>query len=140
MERFFIEEYVRWSDVDFAGIIRYDAYLRLFELAETELFRHVGLPFSEVYDLLDIWMPRVQMHCDFHHPAKLDDLLKVSVYIAEMRRSSIRLKFEVEREGLQVADGHFYIVTVGRADFRPIPVPEELKRRLQPYTSSSPSL
>ncbi len=140
MERFFIEEYVRWSDVDFAGIIRYDAYLRLFELAETELFRHIGLPFSEVYDLLDIWMPRVQMHCDFHYPAKLDDLLKVSVHIAEMRRSSICLKFEVERERLQVADGHFYIVTVSRGSFKPIPVPEDLRRRLQPYTFSSPSL
>lgn len=134
MERFAIEEYVRWSDVDFAGIIRYDAYLRLFELAETELFRHIGLPFSKVYDLLDIWMPRVQMHCDFHNPAKLDDLLRVSVHIAELRRSSICLKFEVDREGLEMADGHFYIVTVDRTEFRPIAVPEDLKRRLKPYT------
>jgi acyl-CoA thioesterase FadM len=38
-----IEEYVRWSDVDFAGILCYGAYLRFFEIAETELFRTAGL-------------------------------------------------------------------------------------------------
>ena len=41
---FVIEEYVRWSDVDFAGIIFYGSYVRLFEIAETEMFRHCGLP------------------------------------------------------------------------------------------------
>jgi N-acyl-D-aspartate/D-glutamate deacylase len=33
---FVISEYVRWGDIDLAGIIRYSAYLRFFELAETE--------------------------------------------------------------------------------------------------------
>ena len=33
---FVIDEYVRWSDVDFAGIIFYGAYVRFFEIAETE--------------------------------------------------------------------------------------------------------
>ena len=36
---FTVEEYVRWSDVDLAGIIFYGSYVRFFELAETELFR-----------------------------------------------------------------------------------------------------
>ncbi len=44
-----IEEYVRWSDVDFAGIICYGAYLRFFEIAETELFRAAGLAFHDVF-------------------------------------------------------------------------------------------
>ncbi len=30
---FIIEEYVRWSDVDYAGIIFYGAYVRFFEIA-----------------------------------------------------------------------------------------------------------
>ena len=40
---YIIEEYVRWSDVDFAGIIFYGSYVRFFEIAETELFRACGL-------------------------------------------------------------------------------------------------
>ena len=35
-DRFTIEEYVRWSDVDAAGVIFYGAYVRFFEIAEGE--------------------------------------------------------------------------------------------------------
>ena len=42
---FIINEYVRWSDVDYAGIIFYGAYVRFFEIAETELFREAGRVF-----------------------------------------------------------------------------------------------
>ena len=75
--KFTIQEYVRWSDVDFAGLICYGAYLRFFEFAETELFRAAGLAYGEVFERFDIWLPRVQLHCDFHSPALLDDLLSV---------------------------------------------------------------
>ena len=30
---FLVHEYVRWSDVDYAGIIFYGAYVRFFEIA-----------------------------------------------------------------------------------------------------------
>jgi acyl-CoA thioesterase FadM len=36
---FAVSEYVRWEDIDAAGIINYQAYLRFFGLAETELLR-----------------------------------------------------------------------------------------------------
>ena len=42
-KKFTIEERVRWGDVDAARIIFYGAYIRFFEIAETELFRSVGL-------------------------------------------------------------------------------------------------
>jgi acyl-CoA thioesterase FadM len=51
---FTIDEHVRWSDIDRAGIIYYGQFLRFFEIAEPELFRSVGLPYSEVFDRLDI--------------------------------------------------------------------------------------
>src|SRR5438094_409869 len=37
MSRYRIQEYVRWEDIDAAGIINYQAYLRFFALAEAEL-------------------------------------------------------------------------------------------------------
>jgi acyl-CoA thioesterase FadM len=53
-KRFTIEEHVRWSDIDRAGIIYYGQFQRFFEIAETELFRAVGLPYSEVFDRLEL--------------------------------------------------------------------------------------
>ena len=61
-ELFTIDEYVRWSDVDQAGIIFYGAYVRFFEIAETELFRSAGLSYGEVFDRIDVWLPRLHLH------------------------------------------------------------------------------
>src|SRR6185369_4883780 len=83
-KRFTIEEHVRWSDIDRAGIIYYGQFLRFFEIAETELFRAVGLPYSVVFDRLDVWLPRVQIHFDFRKPLMLDDLIEVSAFVARI--------------------------------------------------------
>ena len=134
--KFRIEERVRWGDVDAARIIFYGAYIRFFEIAETELFRAVGLPYGVMFDELDIWLPRAHLECDFRRAAQLDDLLEVAVYVGHVGTKSLRLNFEVRRkgEGGLVAEAHFVLVAVRRNTFDSVPVPEELKRRLAPYT------
>jgi acyl-CoA thioester hydrolase len=134
--KFRIEDRVRWGDVDAARIIFYGAYIRFFEIAETELFRAVGLPYGDVFDELDVWLPRAHLECDFRQAAQLDDLLEVSVYVGRVGTKSLRLNFEVRRKGVEeiVAEAHFVLVAVRRGTFESVPVPEELKRRLAPYT------
>ena len=140
-QKFTIEERVRWGDVDAARIIFYGSYIRFFEIAETELFRAVGLPYGKVFDELDIWLPRVHLECDFRRAAQLDDLLEVSVYVGRIGRTSLRFNFEVRRKGRDgklekdlIATAHFVLVSARRDSLRPIPVPEELRRALAPYT------
>ncbi len=131
-----IEERVRWGDVDAARIIFYGAYIRFFEFAETELFRAVGLPYGVMFDELDVWLPRAHLECDFKRAAQLDDLLEVCVYVGRVGTKSLRLDFEVRRNGGAelVATAHFVLVAVRRQTFESVPVPAELKRRLAPYT------
>jgi YbgC/YbaW family acyl-CoA thioester hydrolase len=137
--KFIIEERVRWGDVDAARIIFYGAYIHFFEYAETELFRAVGLPYSVMFDELDVWLPRAHLECDFRSAAQLDDLLEVSVYVGRIGTKSLRLNFEVRRknEPELIAEAHFVLVSVRRDTFETVPVPDELKRRLAPYTKSS---
>lgn len=134
--KYSIEERVRWGDVDAARIIFYGAYIRFFEFAETELFRAVGLNYGMMFDELDIWLPRVHLECDFRRAAQLDDLLVVSVYVGRIGTKSLRLNFEVRRKSEEeiVAEAHFVLVAVRRDTFETVAVPEELKRRLAPYT------
>ena len=134
--KFSIEERVRWGDVDAARIIFYGAYIRFFEFAETELFRAVGLPYGVMFDELDVWLPRAHLECDFKRAAQLDDLLEVCVYVGRVGTKSLRLDFEVRRNGGDelVATAHFVLVAVRRQTFESVPVPEELKRLLTPYT------
>jgi YbgC/YbaW family acyl-CoA thioester hydrolase len=136
--KFSIEERVRWGDVDAARIIFYGAYIRFFEFAETELFRAVGLPYGVMFDELDIWLPRAHLECDFRRAAQLDDLLEVSVYVGRIGTKSLRLNFEVRRKGEQelIAEAHFVLVAVRQNTFESVSLPEELKRRLAPYTQA----
>ena len=142
--KFTIEERVRWGDVDAAKIIFYGSYIRFFEIAETELFRAVGMPYGKVFDELNIWLPRVHLECDFHRAAQMDDLLEVSVYLASIGKSSLRFNFEVRKkneageiEEKLMATAHFVLVSTDRANLKPVPVPDELRRALGPYLSSA---
>jgi len=142
MKKFTIEERVRWGDVDAAGIIFYGSYIRFFEIGETELFRAVGLPYGKVFDELNIWLPRVHLECDFHRAAQMDDLLQVSVYVGRIGRTSLRLNFEVRKkneageiEQELMATAHFVLVSTDRENLKPLPVPQVLRRALEPYLS-----
>lgn len=134
--KFRIDERVRWGDVDAARIIFYGAYIRFFEIAETELFRAAGLSYGKMFDDLDVWLPRAHLECDFRSAAQLDDLLEVAVYVGRVGTKSLRLNFEVRRKGeaALVAEAHFVLVAVKRHTFESVPLPDELRRRLAPYT------
>jgi YbgC/YbaW family acyl-CoA thioester hydrolase len=134
--KFCIEERVRWGDVDAAGIIFYGAYIRFFEFAETEMFRAAGLAYGVMFDELDIWLPRAHLECDFRRAAQLDDLLEVCACVGRVGMKSLRLDFEVRRNGVDemIADAHFVLVAVRRTTFESVPVPEELRRGLARFT------
>jgi len=138
--KFSVQEYVRWEDIDAAGIINYQAYLRFFGLAEVELFRSCGLSYRKLFDELGIWLPRVHVECDFFHPVTLDELLVVDAFFGKIGRSSIHLNFEVRRKehpDLVVASGQYVLVTVRKGELTPVPVPDVLRKTLAPYVEET---
>jgi acyl-CoA thioester hydrolase len=139
-KRFSVQDRVRWSDVDHAGIIYFGSYVRFFEIAETEMYRAMGLPYSEAFDVLDVFPVRAQFHCDFKSPAYLDDLLTVNIWISRIGNSSIELNFEITRalsakgeEGEILVTGHCVQVAVGRETLKPRRVPDRLRTAMQEF-------
>jgi acyl-CoA thioester hydrolase len=133
--RFHIDEYVRWSDIDAAGVIFYGTYVRFFEIAESELFRSAGFPYGALYERFDCWMPRVKYVCEFRSPARLDDLLHIDVWFKRLGERSMTLAFEVDNSaGVRVADCEIVLVCVDRKTFRSRPLPEELRAALAPFS------
>jgi YbgC/YbaW family acyl-CoA thioester hydrolase len=133
---FVIEEYVRWSDVDFAGIIFYGSYVRLFEIAETEMFRHCGLAYAKMFDQYDIFLPRKAVHSEFYWPARLDDRLRIAAYVGKVGTKSLTLHFDVlraDRDALGAA-GWMVLVCVDRTRLRPTALPAGLIAALAPHT------
>lgn len=132
---FVITEYVRWGDIDLAGIICYGAYIRFYELAETEIFRAAGLPFREMFERYDIWLPRKVMHTEFSHPARLDDRLKVVTYFSHLGRTSLTINFDVmSADGATLhAAAYQVLVCVSRSTFEKRALPPEVRRALEPF-------
>ncbi len=126
--------------MDHAGIIYFGSYVRFFEIAEIEMYRAMGLPYSEAFEVLDIYPVRAQFHCDFKAPAFLDDLLTAELWVTHIGTSSIRLEFEIFRAasnrgeiGQLLVTGHCVQVTVDRERYKPRRMPERLRKALQEF-------
>jgi len=135
---FTIQEYVRWGDVDAAGVICYGAYVRFIEIAETELFRAAGIPYGKVFERFDCWLPRASYKMEFRKPAVLDERLSVNASVGRIGTSSIALAFTFDDgRGERIADCDIVLVCVDRKNFRPKPVPDAMRAALAPFADPS---
>jgi YbgC/YbaW family acyl-CoA thioester hydrolase len=98
---------VQWADVDIAGIMYFAAYWRFVELAEMDMFRELGFPYSTIFDDLDIWLPRVKVEAEYHAPALMDDWLRLRTHIEKVGASSVRWKTVVFNERTGEAGAEF---------------------------------
>jgi acyl-CoA thioester hydrolase len=131
---FAIEEYVRWSDVDAAGIVCYGAFVRFVEVAETELFRSAGMPYSKVFDTYDCWLPRVHFSGDFRTPARLDEKLRVAAFVKRLGTTSLTLGIAIDNQGgARVADFELVLVCTDRTTLEKKPLPQELRTALSRF-------
>ncbi|MDB5036440.1 MAG: thioesterase [Chlorobi bacterium] len=133
---FTIRERVRWSDCDPAQIIYYGAYIRFFEIAETEMYRTLGLPYATAFQSLGCFPIRGTYHCEYRFPARLDDLMEIAIWVSYWGERSLTISFRFNRVdgGELLAEGYCKLVTVGLADKRPVPIPDRLREGLRAYT------
>lgn len=135
---FEVRDRVRWSDVDIAGIIYFGAYVRFIELAEMELFRDIGYPYGEMFERLNIWLPRVHLDFDFYAPALMDDELLLRTHIEKLGASSITMRMIVHNERAQEVDAAATLVVaaVDRATMKSRPIPQEFRAALTQISSA----
>ncbi|HSA57862.1 MAG TPA: thioesterase family protein [Gemmatimonadaceae bacterium] len=136
---FVLHEYVRWGDVDPAGIIRWDAYTRFYELGESELFRAVGLPYRAIFRQFGIGLPRRVLHMDFVTPPVLDERLEVRVYVSDVGTTSLTMNFDVYGPGGTLRSAGYLVlvcVPAGTEEIRKRPWPPEFLALLEPYRVS----
>ena len=137
---FVVHEYVRWGDVDIVGIIRYDAYLRFFEFAESELLRAVGLQYHDMVARHGVTLPRKVMHAEFISPARLDERLEIRAYVSAVGRTSLTLNFDMfADDGTPRAKGYLVVVAVDVGTLAKRPVPPDIISALAQHTVVEPT-
>jgi acyl-CoA thioester hydrolase len=80
---------VYYEDTDAGGIVYYANYLKFFERARTEWLRAIGVGQQVLLAEHDAMFVVKNVSADYHAPAKLDDVLKLTLRIEKLGRASI---------------------------------------------------
>jgi len=129
---FSIEVRIYYEDTD-AGAIVYDGnYLRYFERARTEWLRSMGI--SQQVLMREQQLQFVVRHAgmDFLAPARLDDVLVVSVRPVRLARTYVELEQLVCREGRTLGRGEVTIACIDGVRMRPAASPQTIAARMKP--------
>jgi acyl-CoA thioester hydrolase len=130
-----VPDRIRWSDVDPLGIIRYDTYVRLLEIGETELFRAAGMPYAVIREQLGVWLPRRRLAFEYHAPARLDDTVAIHAFFSAVGNTSLTLSFDFvdAGSGAPRASAELVVVCVERQTLAKFPFPEAVRTAIAPW-------
>ncbi len=132
---------VYWEDTDAGGVVFYANYLKFFERARTEWLRQQGIGQQALRELTGAIFIVSETTLRYLAPARLDDLLRVTVSPLEVGRATMRLqqqawRLPVTQEGeasgpTLLCEGQIRIGCVDAASFRPRRFPSELNPIMQ---------
>ncbi|MFU8779474.1 MAG: acyl-CoA thioesterase [Kiritimatiellia bacterium] len=100
---------VPYADVDQMGVVYYANYLVYFEMARNALLREAGMPYTQM-EQDGVMLPVVEAHCEYHLPAKYDDLITVCSACLPFDGVRLRIQYEVYREDTRLMTGYTHHV------------------------------
>jgi len=117
---------VYWEDTDAGGVVYHANYLCFLERARTEWVRAMGIEQQALREQEDLVMAVREMRIDFIRPARLDDLLQVSVALKERRSASFLVTQELFRGPECLLRAEVRIACLHASSFRPRAMPDWL--------------
>jgi acyl-CoA thioester hydrolase len=100
---------VYWEDTDAGGIVFYGNYLKFMERARTEWFSALGFGQEQMRRDGEGMFIVAETQLRYLKPARLDDVLTVTVIVAEVGRATVTFKQEVWRDTTLLTEGQIRI-------------------------------
>ena len=108
---FIKEQRIRFEHCDPAGIVFYPRYYEMLNGLMEDFFREVlDYPFENMHQ--DSGIPTVDIKTQFKSPAKLGDIIKKSLYISNLGKTSCTYKYHFTLEEKTILEGEGTIVFV----------------------------
>jgi acyl-CoA thioester hydrolase len=107
---------IYWEDTDAGGVVFYANYLKFFERARTEWLRELGFSQELMRSQDGVMFVVGSTQVRYLSPARLDDLLQVSVELRELGRASMHLFQQAFCGNRLLAEGEIRIGCVKRLD------------------------
>lgn len=123
---------VYWEDTDAGGVVYHAGYLRFFERARSEWLRAAGIGQQKLREELGIVFVVHSMDIRFNRPARLDDALRATVAVNELRSASFTVTQTLLRsEGeASLVNATVRIACLDVQRWRPCPIPEFLLQEI----------
>ena len=115
---------VYYEDTDAGGIVYYGNYLKFMERARTEWLRSCGIDVAELVDTDRLMFTVRAITLDFLKPARLSDILEVSVTVGRMRKVSVELAQVIVRAGEVLCTGQVRLACVDVDTLKPKAIPK----------------
>ena len=127
---------VRFGDIDHAGIVYYPRFLHYLHVAYEEfLVDRVGIPLHVLLDARRIGFPAVKAEIDFSSPLRCGDTARVAIDVVRLGVSSVTMRYRIRKNGEDAVatEGRITTVCVGMDDFRPRPIPDDVRAVLEDH-------
>jgi acyl-CoA thioester hydrolase len=121
---------VYYEDTDAGGIVYYANYLKFFERARTEWLRSLGVNQDILLREHDAMFVVKSISADYHAPARLDDVIKLTLRIEKLGRASIQFVQEAWCGDRLLNTAHVKVGCVDSA-LRPRAVPDAVAARMR---------
>ncbi|TWT96364.1 acyl-CoA thioesterase [Neorhodopirellula pilleata] len=133
--RFQTQRRVEFRDTDAAGIVHFSAFFPMMESVEHEFLRSIGVAVMPSHDDDHrVTWPRISVACDFHGPARFEDVLELDLHIDRIGDSSVIYRFEIQCQTRRIATGKIVVVCCRLAEggrLTKTSIPDPIRSRLQ---------
>jgi acyl-CoA thioester hydrolase len=129
---------VRFAETDAQGIAHNSNYFVWFEVARVEYLERYTGGYQKLRDL-GLEAVVLETHVRYLAPAKFDDRLIVHARCVDVKGARFRYEYEIERDGVVIADGWTAHATVDAGTFRPTRVPAWLQEAIASAESPASS-
>ena len=118
------------EDTDPGGIVYYVNYLKFMERARTEFMRSLGFDRSATFNRASMFVVK-DLAIRYLSPAFLDDEIRVTVAVANVKGASIGMRQNIFRGENELVDASLSLVWVDRENLMPSRLSKEMRLALR---------
>ena len=119
---------VRYFETDQMGVVHHANYAVWFEAARSEYCRVHGIDYRGM-EADGLALPVLQLNVRYSSAAHYEDELNIRARVVECRRSLLRIRYSVERQGKTLATGETVQMLIERATGKPRSFTTDLAER-----------
>jgi len=131
---FIHDQLIRFSHCDPAGIVYFPRFFDLAHATMEDWFASgVNHPLPDLIRDRHIGTPTVSIQCDFALPLRMGDTLRFELRVSKLGNAAIHLAYSGKKDGVEHLKIRQTIVFTALDAGRAVPIPEDLRPRIEEY-------